>query len=330
MRIPSLILAVLVGCDIDKSADSGDTDTDTDTLTDSGCGGYVESESIDTALTAEEIEGLMKNYGVSEASKLSCEQVCQSMTYLYGGEITECDLTIDEPEDTGDVLSGAIACTMEIYYPCGRRPQGHVAEDGACDVDLGGFLAHCAHMEAASVLAFSDLARQLADLGAPASLVRRCREAACEEADHARVMRRFADQHGSTVAPPRQEPATDDLEAIARHNATEGCVWETWAALVCGWQARHAHDPDLRDALSRIAEDEAGHAQLAWDLHAWLLTRLSPAAQARVEAARADALADLPAQALRHAAWIPAPLGMPTPQRCAAMACRLRDGLLAA
>ena len=328
MRIQPLILAVLIGCDTDKS---DDTDTrDSDILTDTGCGTYIESESIDTDLTAADIESLMADYGVSEASELGCEQVCESMTMLYGGDITECALSIDEPEDTGDVLSGAIACTMEIYYPCGRRPQGLLTESGDCEVDLGGFLAHCAHMEAASVLAFSDLARQLADLGAPAALIERCRTAACEEADHARVMRRLAEQHGGTVAEPRQEPAADDLEAIARLNATEGCVWETWAALVCGWQARHAHDPALRAALGRIAEDEAGHAQLAWDLHVWLLARLSPAARDRVEAARTDALADLPAQALRHARFIPAPLGMPAPDRCAAMASQLRDGLLAA
>ena len=141
MRIQTLILAVLIGCD-DKDTRSDDSGpTDTDSLFDTSCGGYAESQSIDTALNDADILALMKSYGVETASELTCEQVCESMTYLYGGEITECELTIDEPEDTGEVLSGNIACTTELFYACGRRPQGHVAEDGDCIVDLGGFLA---------------------------------------------------------------------------------------------------------------------------------------------------------------------------------------------
>ncbi len=331
MRIQALILAVLVGCDTDSRESTGDdTDvTDTDSIPDTGCEPFIDEVHVDVTLDQAELEAIMKQYGASAVTDLTCPQVCMSqLDYgFYEDEIIACSLTIDET----DPMSGVIDCTAEQLYPCGRRPQGHIAEDGGdCAVDLGGFLAHCAHMEAASVFAFSELARQLTDLGAPEALITRCHQAAAEEEEHAEVMGALAARHGHAAEEVRREPVVDDLETIATHNAREGCVAETWAALVCARQARSAHDPALREALSTIASDELRHAQLAWDLHVWMLSRLDQPARIRVEAARIQALGDLPAQATMHAAWIPADLGMPAPEQCVALAARLSRGLLAA
>jgi hypothetical protein len=45
--------------------------------------------------------------------------------------------------------------------------------------------------------------------------------------------------------------------------------------------------------MKRIATDELRHGQLAWDLHVWLLARLSRIEAERVEWARLQALEDL-------------------------------------
>ena len=113
------------------------------------------------------------------------------------------------------------------------------------------------------------------------------------------------------MPPVRALPADDDLERVALHNAVEGCVMESWSALVVRWQGLHAPDLVLREACSRIAPDEIRHAQLAWDLHRWLIGHLDADARERVTAAQAAALASLEARARAQARRTPAALGMP-------------------
>jgi hypothetical protein len=89
------------------------------------------------------------------------------------------------------------------------------------------------------------------------------------------------------------------LEAIAAENAIEGCVRETYGAIVALWQARHAHDPVVAAAMEPIAADETRHAELAWEVASWAEPRLSRAARRRVEAAREQALVELTNEAAR-------------------------------
>ncbi|MBK7398214.1 MAG: hypothetical protein IPJ34_18460 [Myxococcales bacterium] len=81
-------------------------------------------------------------------------------------------------------------------------------------------------------------------------------------------------------------PELRDLEAIALENATEGCVRETFGAVVAAFAAEHAQDPDVQRVLAGIAADEARHAELSWAVDAWIQLQLEPAARARVAAAR--------------------------------------------
>jgi hypothetical protein len=172
----------------------------------------------------------------------------------------------------------------------GRRPEalrdatphGHTA---------GRYFAQAAWFEAASVFAFRRLEAELAAHGAPASLRRRARSARSDEVRHARVMRKLARRECALVPPARVGAhGARSLESIAIENAVEGCVHETWAALVATWQAAHAADPELREVMTRVARDETRHAVLAWDVDAWIRPHLTPDARARVDAARAAAL----------------------------------------
>lgn len=156
------------------------------------------------------------------------------------------------------------------------------------------WLARMAHAEAASVVTFLRLARELAAHDAPVELRTACRDAARDEARHARVMRRWARRAGVEPERPRhREAQPSSLEALTTENAIEGCVRETWAAMEAIWQGQHLADAALRADLAAIAIDEAAHAELAWAIDRWARGRLGAEASARVEAARAWAYAQL-------------------------------------
>jgi hypothetical protein len=195
--------------------------------------------------------------------------------------------------DGGSVL--AIECTQPIDCSGGRRPEGLLAP---AFVDSGatpaGWLARAAFLEAASVDAFRALGRDLAALGAPRRLVQAAGRAARDERRHARRMRSIARRHGASPPTPQIHiRAAATLETLAVHNAAEGCVRETFGALLAAWQAQAADDRELRSAMARISAEEVRHASLAWQIDAWARCRLTPAARARVDEARDEAVREL-------------------------------------
>jgi hypothetical protein len=225
-----------------------------------------------------------------------CQAICEE---LVATEVHGCALLEDTggSEGGGDTDSEAIVrvnCEYD-HYCLGR---GHAALERARaathgDV-VGRWLARAARSEAASVIAFLALARELERHGAPAGLLRRCTRAAADEVRHARTMTALAALRGVKPMPPRFGAlVARDLETIAIENAAEGCVNETWAALEGLHQARRARDPAIRRVMGRIAVDETRHAQLSWDLDAWARARLSVDARRRIDHTRADAIASL-------------------------------------
>lgn len=159
--------------------------------------------------------------------------------------------------------------------------------------DLGAYLTRMASLEAAAVVAFERLADELAAFGAPPSLVARARASAEDETRHAREVSALAEAFGGVAAPPVGDVSLPRraLFEVALENAREGCVRETYGALVATHQARTATDSRARDVLTRIANDETGHAALSWDVAAWLDTRLDEGERASVRAARDEAVA---------------------------------------
>ena len=155
-----------------------------------------------------------------------------------------------------------------------------------------GYLLLTAHLETAAVLAFEHLARDLELHGAPTELVDRALRSADDERRHQGAMEALCARRGLVPLPvvasgyvPRS------LEAFAADNAIEGCGRETLGALVALHQAEHADTEDLRAILRDIAEDEVQHAELAWDIAAWLAPRLSGAERGRHDRARRNAVA---------------------------------------
>jgi len=154
---------------------------------------------------------------------------------------------------------------------CGRRPEGFAIGDVE-PATIAELLDNMATLEAASIDAFERLARELEYHGAPAELIARALAARDDEVRHTQTIDALARTHGGRGA---QRPTNTSLDVrplteIALENAVEGCVHETWGALVATFQAERAATPELRSLFGAIAADERAHAALAHDIHRWL------------------------------------------------------------
>jgi hypothetical protein len=268
---------------------------------------------VDTGVSQETIDEILEREGLSSASEIDCETLCGAV--WWGEEptrIDECNADIDTSvQDTaGDATVGSIQCSGVAPDICkGRRPLGF-RETAERPRGAGATFAHFAMLEAASVSAFRQLRRQLRDWSAPHDLLDRCADAERDEVGHAILLRRLAHRHGARVPVASIAAHREDRFAVALHNATEGCVSETWSALLAHWIAAVATDETVRSMFARIAEDETRHAQLAWDLHAWLCTGLDETERQLIDDARRRALEALPDVARLQAAALPEILGL--------------------
>jgi hypothetical protein len=250
-------------------------------------------------------------------SAAECQALCGA------SQITACFPV----EASGGATVLECACALSTgRRPAGFRP-GRARRGGA----VGQYFANMAQLEAASVGAFRVLAAELAAHGAPAHLRVAAKRAAQDEVRHARVMRGLARKNGTTV--PRGKPIAvrpRSLEAIAVENAVEGCVRETFGALLATLQARLAKDADVRDVMVGIATDETRHASLGWSVAAWALPRLDEAGRARVAAARAAAVEELLAEVQKEPAEELRVVGLPSAAQARQLMVEMRRALWAA
>ncbi|MCB9764292.1 MAG: ferritin-like domain-containing protein [Alphaproteobacteria bacterium] len=326
MRLPlSLVFATLVGCRITDGQNKDDTGRIVDTGWCSNIGTYW-TEATYTVGAAEYAAALGEDDTLSAAA---CEQLCRD-NHWDAFLIQQIDVCRDDgPDADGDQL---IYCHWEEEELCEGRAHAAVARTrrGTGPDPVAAWLARAARAEAGSARAFSVMAVELARFGAPSDLRARCAEAARDEVAHARRMGALCASRGGVVEPLVDHALPDrSLFDFALENAVEGCVFETWAALAAWHQARHAADPELRQAMAVIAGDETRHAELARDLDRWLRNRLEPADHARLDAAVADAFARLEARLQRP---LPEParltLGLPSPDDAVRLLAGLRAALL--
>jgi rubrerythrin len=232
-----------------------------------------------------------------------------------GGELTTLDRFVERAPEPGCVI--------------GRRPEGLAEPATPLRSSLGEFFSRSAALEATSVPAFFRLARELLAHGAPSRLASLSLGSAADEVRHAREVGRLARAFGGGVRSERVPVgSTRNLEAVALENAVEGCVRETYGALVAEHQARRATDARVHATYRRIAQDETRHAALSWQIARWAEARLAPASRRRVDAARSAAAAALCREVRANA---PSPIdgvaGLPSPGVGAALADQLERSL---
>jgi hypothetical protein len=298
----------------------------------------VSTEQYDEVFTDEALAELqMGSMTDAERCEAACQQLAMGDETGTGGQgdydkLLSCEAVGgDDALPTWDPAQTQVTVVCEVEYRSlgfctGRRPLGH-RELAFVGCSRGAWFAEQAYLERASIGAFVELADWLERRGAPSDLVERCREAAADEVVHGDRMAALAEREGFEVPPPRAEPGGDELLAIALHNAVEGCVRESFGALLGAHQARACEDAELRELFARIADDELRHGQLAWDLDAWLLEQLDERERVQVESARIDALAELSRLTWRNAERTPSGLGWPSPELAASMAERFADSV---
>lgn len=220
------------------------------------------------------------------------------------------------PDGTISEQSAELLVKTEPNCVIGRRPEG-LCQPRTLRVQaaLGRHFADMAQLEAASVDAFVVLRAELGCHGAPGSLLRLAERAAADEVRHTRMTERLARRYGGRLVPA--QVVARPLRALAQvalENEIEGCVRETYGALLGCWQAEHAAEPLIRRAMARIAADELRHAALSWQVRNWAVRRLGRTTRSELQAARRQAIRTLraelwqePPAAVAQAAGLPSP-----------------------
>ncbi len=180
--------------------------------------------------------------------------------------------------------------------PLGRRPSGFRQRPGTAISAVGAYFAERFELEVATHHAYVILCAELDALDAPKPLVESVERAVVEEREHIEWMRRLAsrfagvpvqDDFGGPASRPRS------LSEIAVENMVEGCVRESFAAVIAGWQASHAKDHEVVEKLRNYAMRKTGHARLAWSIHRWSAKQLDELSRARVASAKEFAVYSL-------------------------------------
>lgn len=223
--------------------------------------------------------------------RFECDEACRPV--MCPSQRKAC--VVDPIRGSGPRTVTCEALTNEPLCPVPGRPVPEWARSAEPCSTAQQFFTQMARAEAESVAEFERLATELELHGAPPALSSRARAAAEEERRHAAVTARLAQSVAPAIPAPPQRLRS--LEQLAEANLLEGCINETMSAVLVATQAEHAPSARTRQELATIARDELSHAELSWELHAWLVSRLDATARrALANAGRARV-----AQTLRRA-----------------------------
>jgi hypothetical protein len=295
------------------------------------CEATTEMGSMDVLLADDEFATYLDENG--ELSEDACQMICEDNIYLDESDtiLAWTDCTAGPGPGTGH----EIECAYSYRNGCAVSTAGRNGRGVRCygeGVGVGPvarWAARMAHAEASSVRAFVDLGRELDKLQAPRELAHRARAAARDEVVHARAMNRLAKRFGGRPSALRFQRVPEDRSAlvVARENVAEGCVRETWAALVAHHQSRCATDPEIRAVMKRIAVDETRHAALAHDIDAWFRGILGTSDRVRLDTTRRRTVASLGSSNLGSAPSLVRIAGLPNEARARNLLAALERGL---
>ena len=273
-----ILLSMLSAC-TEKSQETGNTDTATETSVSPASFEYecstvsnCESLARETTLSDEAFSQYLVD---GELTEESCASLCWEELNIVDSNLCSCEYTGENEDGGHEIICGESYC-YNYYYEGrvhGSIPKTKKIPDSSA---LGNYFASVSNAEASSIAAFLQLRKELAFHNAPKELQDRCFGAAKQEVEHARVMVKMAENHQGKLAPfifGEFQPRS--LIDLALDNAIEGCIFETFSALKLLQQAHNSAHPVLAQTLKQIALDEVSHAELAWDIHKYLLTRLS-------------------------------------------------------
>ena len=229
------------------------------------------------------------------AEQAVCDPLCSHDWTEFSSDNVDASSSVRDCKLT--IANGRRILTYQGLEICaaGRRPRDYRACPQHAATRIGAYLASQAALEAASIRAFVDLHADLVAHGCPRHFQQAAISAAADEIRHARICAVLARRYGATVRPAAMMPPAErrTIFELALDNVVEGCVRETFGAIVAGYQARAARDPEIRRAMRTIARDEAVHAELAWQVHRWLEPQLSDDERHELAAAALRARSEL-------------------------------------
>jgi hypothetical protein len=275
---------------------------------DDECPHVVEIRGFDLSLTERTACELAKNApgcfrAYCQPSAVDCAAACSDPTVNACQLPTSFLAAFKTPPDGGLVCTDTpstiglhcavteIQGTKQSGCPVeGRRPPGLVTHRATTAL-LGDYFAECTWLEAASVVAFRELALALHDLGAGSQLTDACLAAAEDEERHAAVVGALARRFDGRLrdVEVRRPPSRRAFD-LALDNMVEGVVRETFGAAVALWRAEHAADAEVKSVMREIAEDECRHAELALRIAYFLDDKLEPDERATIDQARISAI----------------------------------------
>jgi hypothetical protein len=142
---------------------------------------------------------------------------------------------------------------------------------------VGAGWARAAQAEHASIASFARFTLELLAVGAPPELLKDAQNAALDEIAHAERAFEIASIYaGESLGPGKLPIAANTigdvtLEGLIAGTIAEGCVNETLAAAEAEAARDAAIPAAVKDALARVAADEAAHAALAFRFVSWAI-----------------------------------------------------------
>lgn len=298
-----LFTSILMACgekdDTAITTDTSDTGVTTPVNTDASfvyeCyneDGWCDLSSSVATLDDSTFAGYLDESG--QLTEESCSNLCTEQAGVYYDYLCSCDYT-------GPDGGGSHPVTCE-YTVCAVEGRGHAEiaklTEATGHSELARYFVRAYHAEASSVGAFLQLRAELMHHGVPLEYQQRCLKAAEEEVHHARMMAKLAGDEGCELPELNFGEFTQrSLFELTMDNAVEGCIFEAFSALKAQYQAVHATDARIVAAMKVIARDETEHAQLAWDIHHYLMGRLTETERTHVRQAQANALKNVLNQA---------------------------------
>lgn len=214
------------------------------------------------------------------------------------------EVEVVQPTTEGPLDTGILWEAGRPFRVAGERRQSAVSERTPAIDPIAEKVAatwtRMAQEEHASVAAFARFSLELMQLGAPMDLLAACCRAQQEEMVHTELTlamaSRMAGQPVELGALSMDGALADrDLAAVTLDVVREGCINETVSTLLAMDARDGATDPMAREALTRIADDEARHAELSWRFVRWALDQdptLRPAVLAELRAFLPDVTAE--------------------------------------
>jgi hypothetical protein len=297
-----LFSSILVACgekDDTATTDTSDTATTQPINTDASfvyeCyaeDGMCSVESVVATLDTETFTTYLNEEG--QLTEDSCSTLCTEQAGVYYDYLCSCDYTGSDSDGNHPVTCEASVCAVE------GRGHANISKltTATGKSELARYFVRAYHAEASSVGAFLQLRAELQFHDVPVDLQQRCLKAAVEEVHHARMMAKLVQDEGCEL-PELQfgEFCERSLFELALDNAVEGCIYESFSALKAQYQSTNARDERVLTAMKVIARDETQHAQLAWDIHHHLMSRLTLDEQVQIRQAQREALGNVLTQA---------------------------------